>query len=231
MLRRKLPLLGSVFITFIAINLVQPFSHFRTLAQHDNSCRTFVETGKTVCGKFLAYWQSRGGLEQFGFPISNPFREVSELNGREYMVQYFERAVFEMHPENTPPHDVQLSQLGIYRFKSKYPDGELEAPYVENLPLYPNARNVKVVDFDIAVPDQAVIKTVTFETNDRPEAVRTFYTDVMVKNGWQQIPPRGSESLNFVFVAAGPVYGLGIEIKASNATTVVSLSLRKTLPK
>jgi hypothetical protein len=39
-------------------------------------------------------------------------------------VQYFERAVFEFHPENQPPHDVLLSQLGTFRFKTKYPSGD-----------------------------------------------------------------------------------------------------------
>jgi hypothetical protein len=32
--------------------------------------------------------------------------------------------VFERHPENAPPYDVLLSQLGTFRFNAKYPDGE-----------------------------------------------------------------------------------------------------------
>ncbi len=50
--------------------------------------------------------------------------ELSELNGLAYTVQYFERAVFEKHPENPPPYDVLLSQLGTFQFKRKYPNGE-----------------------------------------------------------------------------------------------------------
>jgi multiple sugar transport system substrate-binding protein len=76
----------------------------------------FAETGYTVGGKFLTYWQQHGGLAQQGFPVSNEFTEVSDLNGKPYTVQYFERAVFEMHPENTPPNDVLLSQLGKFAF-------------------------------------------------------------------------------------------------------------------
>jgi len=34
-------------------------------------------------------------------------------------VQYFERAVFEAHPENAPPYDVLLSQLGTFRYQQK----------------------------------------------------------------------------------------------------------------
>src|SRR5437867_12088835 len=52
------------------------------------ACQTFRETGKTVCGKFLDYWKSHGGLAQQGYPISNEFKEVSEVNGKTYTVQY-----------------------------------------------------------------------------------------------------------------------------------------------
>jgi hypothetical protein len=45
-------------------------------------CQTFTQTGKTVCGKFLTYWQQHGGLAQQGYPISNTFTEVSDLNGK-----------------------------------------------------------------------------------------------------------------------------------------------------
>ncbi|MFL5735444.1 MAG: alpha/beta fold hydrolase, partial [Chloroflexia bacterium] len=38
-----------------------------------------------------------------------------DLNGKPYTVQYFERAVFELHPENAAPYDVLLSQLGTFQ--------------------------------------------------------------------------------------------------------------------
>ena len=73
-----------------------------------------------MCGKFLAYWQSHGGLAQQGYPISEEFLETSALNGLPYTVQYFERAVFEYHPENQPPYNVLLSQLGTFQYRAKY---------------------------------------------------------------------------------------------------------------
>ncbi len=79
----------------------------------------FSETGKTIGGLFRAYWESHGGLAQFGFPISDQFSERSDLNGKSYTVQYFERAVFEYHPENQPPYDVLLSQLGTFKHRLK----------------------------------------------------------------------------------------------------------------
>ncbi|MEO8286875.1 MAG: PQQ-dependent sugar dehydrogenase [Chloroflexota bacterium] len=85
--------------------------------------RTFAETGKTVSGIFLDYWNKNGGLAQQGFPISDLMTEVSDLNGKAYITQYFERAVFEYHPENQPPYNILLSQLGTLRYRTKYPNG------------------------------------------------------------------------------------------------------------
>ncbi len=85
--------------------------------------RTFAETGQTISGPFLSYWDAHGGLAQQGYPISSEQREVSTLDGKPYSVQYFERAVFERHPENAAPFDVLLAQLGTFRFQAKYPQG------------------------------------------------------------------------------------------------------------
>jgi len=85
--------------------------------------RVFPETSKTLIGLFLQYWNNNGGLPQQGYPISEVIREVSDLDKKPYTVQYFERAVFEYHPENQPPFDVLLSQLGTFQYKKKYPNG------------------------------------------------------------------------------------------------------------
>jgi hypothetical protein len=122
MFRRLLPYVVVALISVGLTIVLQPQVHLQALAQAD--CHTFTETGKTVCGKFLSYWRNNGGLAQQGYPISSEFVEVSDLNGQPYTVQYFERAVFEMHPENPPPFDVLLSQLGTYQFQRKYPNGE-----------------------------------------------------------------------------------------------------------
>ena len=80
----------------------------------------FEETGKRLGGRFLDYWQSNGGLMQNGLPISDQFEEASDLDGKTYTVQYFERAVYELHPENAAPYDVLLSQLGTVRYRLRY---------------------------------------------------------------------------------------------------------------
>jgi branched-chain amino acid transport system substrate-binding protein len=95
-------------------------------AQAQSGSRTFKETGKTVSGTFLQYWDAHGGLAQQGFPISDEMQEKSATDGKTYTVQYFERAVFEQHPENQAPYNVLLSLLGNFRYKAKY--GSAGAP-------------------------------------------------------------------------------------------------------
>ena len=75
-----------------------------------------AETGKAVRGIFLTYWKSHGGLAQQGYPISSELQELSATDGRAYTVQYFERAVFEYHPENQSSK-VLLSQLGTFQYR------------------------------------------------------------------------------------------------------------------
>ncbi len=76
-----------------------------------------------ISNRFAAYWQAHGGLAQYGYPLSDELSEVSDLDGHTYTVQYFERAVFEQHPENAPPYNILLAQLGTLRYHARYPQG------------------------------------------------------------------------------------------------------------
>jgi hypothetical protein len=64
---------------------------------------------KHLIGKpFRSFWRNRGGLLIFGLPIGEAVTE----NGR--LVQYFERARFELHPELAgTAYEVQLGHLGV----------------------------------------------------------------------------------------------------------------------
>src|SRR5436305_4489674 len=110
-----------VTLTLLASIIQREGTRSLTYAQAD--CQVFPETGKTLCGRFLQYWSEHGGLAQQGFPISDVIGEISAVDGRIYTVQYFERAVFELHPENPPPYDVLLSLLGAFSYGEKYPGG------------------------------------------------------------------------------------------------------------
>lgn len=73
----------------------------------DPNCRYFPEIGHSLCLKFLEHWLSTGGLDLYGYPIS----EFTIENGR--IVQYFQRAKMEWHPEKPEGHRIQLAPLGV----------------------------------------------------------------------------------------------------------------------
>ena len=126
------------------------------------TCHTFPETRQTVCGRFLQYWQQNGGLRQQGYPISGEFREVSDLDGKTYTVQYFERAVFEHHPENQPPNDVLLSQLGTFRYRQKYGNNPPGTPAPPPPPSGPTATPVPQPPIHAEVSEPVTRDGVTF---------------------------------------------------------------------
>jgi hypothetical protein len=75
--------------------------------------RYFPETRHNLSNGFKAYWEQNGGLRLFGLPLTEEYRERNPADGREYTVQYFERARFEYHPEfRGTPYEVQLGLLG-----------------------------------------------------------------------------------------------------------------------
>ncbi len=60
-------------------------------------------------------YSSRESLALFGYPISDPFIDPDS----HMLVQYFERAVFEYHPENPDPYKVELRRLGAEQLATR----------------------------------------------------------------------------------------------------------------
>jgi hypothetical protein len=89
-------------------------------AAGDPNCTFFPETGHKACFGFRDYWRSHGldfgdpgvsfreSLALFGYPISREFTDPDTG----LTTQYFERAVFEYHPDNPDPYKVLLRRLG-----------------------------------------------------------------------------------------------------------------------
>lgn len=76
----------------------------------DPNCHFFPETGHRACFEFLKYWRNHGGLDSFGYPITEYVME----NG--IIVQYFQRAKMEWHPEKPKDQRMQLAPLGSIYF-------------------------------------------------------------------------------------------------------------------
>jgi len=74
---------------------------------HDANCTYFEQTGHNACNGFRAYWLHYGGLNTFGYPISEEFVQDGKV------VQYFERARFEWAPGSSPEwFDVAEGRVG-----------------------------------------------------------------------------------------------------------------------
>ena len=114
-LRVKLTELGAYFYTNPGQELPLPANF--------PACRRFQETGKQVCYAFLDYFEANGGAARFGYPISN-FETQEEL-----IVQYFQRARFEWHPELPAGYHVRLTDLG-YRYFDKVGEDPMRLPPV-----------------------------------------------------------------------------------------------------
>jgi hypothetical protein len=80
------------------------------------ACRSFVESEFQVCYAFLAFFEEHGGVPQFGYPVSG-----FEIHDG-WIVQYFQNARFEWHPENQTGHRVTVSNLGYRYFYDRRED-------------------------------------------------------------------------------------------------------------
>jgi hypothetical protein len=89
------------------------------LAQDGDSAsqdlRYFSETGHSVSGEFLKTYISATNPELiYGYPITEAFE-------RDFgFIQYFERARFELRPENPPELRVVITQLGLLLHETSY---------------------------------------------------------------------------------------------------------------
>lgn len=85
---------------------------FQPIATAPPGAAFFPETGHSLAGPFLTFWQQNGALPTFGFPLSEQFEERNAQDGQVYTVQYFERARFELHTDANGQPIVLLGHLG-----------------------------------------------------------------------------------------------------------------------
>ncbi|WP_152976576.1 bifunctional metallophosphatase/5'-nucleotidase [Herpetosiphon geysericola] len=92
-------------------------------APQANGCQLFSETGHSVCGEFLKYWNSQGldlgengitygeSLALWGLPLSDPQEEIN-IDGDKVVTQHFERARMEWHTKDGK-NQILLTRLGV----------------------------------------------------------------------------------------------------------------------
>lgn len=110
-------------ISFLLVIVLTGSFGWRATSAQENSPRYFPETGHIISGDFLAFYQNKEEADLlYGNPITGPFQDPTT----NLMVQYFERARFELHPEAPAELRVQLSDLGHYLYDT--PGEEVAIP-------------------------------------------------------------------------------------------------------
>jgi DNA/RNA endonuclease G (NUC1) len=143
-------------------------------------CASFAETGYQVCGPFLTYWRNNGGLERFGFPVTGMFS--TELEGRTYTVQYFERRRFELHPE-IGPNSVLLGLLGREVLLARQAPPTPVTPVVGDCSSTPNPA---------AAPNFPVV-IVAIDKRAETVTLRNVSGEVVNLDGWKMCSLTGSQ--------------------------------------
>ena len=116
MLRR---VMVGLMMLMLALPLWQPAQAV------EQRCFNVPNVHDCISGRFLEYWDDNGGLPVFGYPLS-PARSETTPEGT-FVVQYFERQRFELHPENARPYDVLLGRLGDEIYQRRVGDSRSQA--------------------------------------------------------------------------------------------------------
>lgn len=98
----------NVLLTRLGVQ-ISAGSQFNSVAPFNSTTtRAYVkETGHSLAEPFLTYWKKNGGIELYGYPISEQIKQDGMT------VQWFERARMEYHPELARTgQTVQLTLLG-----------------------------------------------------------------------------------------------------------------------
>jgi uncharacterized protein YkwD len=105
----------EVLMTRLGVEFTRGVNFGRVAPFGSTNAKAYVpETGHSLAEPFLSYWRHNGGIELFGYPIS----EVYVQDG--VPVQWFERARFEYH-RTARGGQVLLSNLGKVAYERAAP--------------------------------------------------------------------------------------------------------------
>mgnify|MGYP003289959838 CR=1 FL=1 len=219
----------AVLFTRLGVDISLGSAFARSAAFASGRTRAyFSETGHSLGGAFLTYWKQKGGLELFGYPIS----EVITQDGMQ--VQWFERARFEYHPELASKGSVvQLTRLGSLAFDRRYKSASQVLPSAAPAPAaapasqaqaqaQPAAPSHQMSGVETAILDEinrlrreAGLATVQ-PAGDLADLARSRSTDMATRSYFSHTTPEGSSFLAML-KQRGIAYKFAGEILAKNS--------------
>lgn len=86
-----------------------PPNHQAAMAAPRDCCgaRYFVQTGHNLSGPFLRFYNTYGGLDAFGYPRTEPFRDHGRL------IQYTDRFLLQLETSNGHARRITVAPLGL----------------------------------------------------------------------------------------------------------------------
>lgn len=171
-------------------------------------CETFQEknTSFQVCYAFLDFLNAYGGVDQFGLPISN----LEKQEGR--IVQYFQNARFEWHPQMPTGQRVKITPLGSLYFARQALDQD-RLRQKDNLPQTVIELNVRIFPAQpvMALAGRQTANIIVQDQNFLPVAGASVSLLVRLPGGQEteyklDIPTRaqGLARITFPFEASQP---------------------------
>ena len=146
-------------------------------------CQRFPETGMQVCYAFLDFFIEQGGVEQFGYPISD--FELKDAR----IVQYFQNTRFEWHPEMPPGQRVVLSNLGKRYFQQYEPLSKARPDQSTTQIILNLQMKVFMQDAVSSLEGQQTVTALVRDQNQRPVAGAMVIFTVQLPTGEQLVLP------------------------------------------
>ncbi|PWH15883.1 MAG: hypothetical protein DDG59_10670 [Anaerolineae bacterium] len=150
-------------------------------------CRSFPETGFSVCHEFLDFFERNGGVRIFGYPISDVLLQDGLI------VQYFQLLRIQWVGTESTSSPVQVSALGKRYFSLAQEDARLLAASSlnNNAPQLIRALRLRAFPKDAVVPASGVqsIYVLAQDQSDRPVAEAMIGLRILLPDGVEVYPP------------------------------------------
>ncbi|NJK78453.1 MAG: lamin tail domain-containing protein [Chloroflexaceae bacterium] len=154
-------------------------------------CVLFSETQHSLCPPLRGYWERNGGLDRFGYPITEPLDET--IDGQTYTVQYFERRRMEIHP-TASGSDILLGLLGreVLNLEQQLA-GPLPEPTTPPLPPPSFDNCMEDPDPALAPNYPVAIVNINKQTETETVTLQNVSPEPVNLTGWRMCSIRGNQ--------------------------------------
>lgn len=167
-------------------------------------CQFFSDTAHSVCGDILAAYRANGleidgaagksaneNLALFGMPLSEATIETN-ASGFTVLTQWFERARFEVYPENAPEYRVQFGLLGNEIRTNSAPQPIAPPQPAPQPPALP-APSYNNCQSDNTVAPNYPVQIVSIDKRAEVVTLKNVSADPVNLDGWHMCSIKGNQ--------------------------------------